>query len=78
MSISDETPQLAVYDRALEILTYLENHPEVTHYVVIDDDINLLNNEILKSHLLYTFSCIGLIEQDIYKAITILERPIDS
>ena len=74
MNLSDETPQLAVYDRALEILTYLENHPEVTHYIVIDDDIELLKNDIIKPHLVYTYYQIGLTEQDIFKAITILEH----
>ena len=74
MTLSGETPQLPEYDRAAEILAYLNEHPEVTHFVIIDDDIDLMKHEELRKHLLHTNYRIGLVKSEIDEAINILDK----
>ena len=74
MFLTGETPQLQEYDRAAEILTYLNEHPEVTHFVILDDDLDLVKNKELRPHLLHTNYQIGLVKSEISEAIAILNK----
>lgn len=70
LSIFDKTPKYH-NDRKQEIIDWLQDHPEVSQFVVIDDnpfaeDI-LRNHFVLTSHLRY-----GIDEDDAEKAISIL------
>ncbi len=70
LSIFDKTPEYH-NDRKQEIIVWLRDHPEVSKFVVIDDnpfaeDI-LRNHFVLTSHLRY-----GVDEDDAHNAISIL------
>lgn len=53
-----------------EILLWLQSHPEVKKYVILEDlDLHKLR---LKSHHVQTDPCVGLIEEDVERAVTIL------
>lgn len=75
LSLNDETPQLPEYGRAAEISAYLDEHMDITHFVIIDDDTDLLKNEKLKPHILHTNYEIGLVKGEIAEAVSILNKP---
>lgn len=61
--------------KAKEILSWLENHPEVKSWVVIDDLD--LHNESINVHQIKTNSETGLTEADVTKAIQLLnDQPV--
>ena len=72
MVLADETPQLSEYNRAEEIIAYLKAHPEITHFLIIDDDIDLLKNNELKVNLLHTNYQVGLVKSEVENAVAIL------
>ena len=74
LSLSGETPQLPEYDRAAEISEYLDEHMDIGHFVVIDDDIDLLKNEEIKPHILHTNHQFGLVKSEIAEAVSILNK----
>ena len=58
--------------KAKEILSWLEKHPNVKNWVVIDDLD--LHNEIVESHQVRTNSETGLMEADVTKVVKILKQ----
>ena len=70
LSIFDKTPKYH-NDRKQEIIGWLQEHPDVSEFVVIDDNPFaegvLRNHFVLTSHLRY-----GIDENDVKKAILIL------
>ncbi len=73
--IFDKTPitNKGSWYRGEEIITYLNLHPEITHYVILDDTFfeDFDCNEI-EEHLVLTDYIIGLTDNDVEKAIKIL------
>lgn len=66
---------LSFYDkkeRGHEIQNYLDNHPEITSYVILDDDNDMLDsqqNNFIETHEMY-----GITREDAVKAIRILNN----
>ena len=63
-------------NRKDEILNYLNAHPEIENYVILDDDKSL--NDLphsMKQKLVLTSSLIGLTQENIERAIEILNHP---
>lgn len=70
LQIFDKTPQLHER-RETEIKSWLDAHPEVENYVVLDD--RLLSADYLNGHFIKTSNYFdGLDETDVQKAIDIL------
>lgn len=70
LRILDKTPMLGA-GREQEIKTWLDDHPEVMNFVVLDDAF--LGAEYLKGHFVKTsYYVSGLNEADVQKAIGIL------
>ena len=69
--------------RADEVLDYLHKHPEVTHFVVLDDvelnfeDPSATVPTCIASHSVQTDETKGLQTKDVAPALACLERPID-
>lgn len=69
--------------RADEVLDYLHKHPEVTHFVVLDDvELNFEDPSsavptCIASHSVQTDEAKGLENKDIAPALACLEHPID-
>ena len=83
MKIYDHTPDISWRERGHEIRRYLDEHPQVTDYVVLDDlpfrdfkDSGLLGNLVLTDH------AEGLTDADVERAVKILRgekvEPCDS
>ena len=68
IDIFDCTP-LVNCEREQEILKYLENHPEVTEFVILDDDYIIKS---LKDHEIFIDLQAGLKEKHVIPAIRIL------
>ena len=72
LQIFDKTPQLHE-SRETEIKSWLDMHPEVKHFVVLDD--RLLSADYLQGHFVKTSDYFGgLDETDVQRAIDILNR----
>lgn len=72
MEIYDKTPQLR-FQREQAIYQWLQQYPQVENFVVLDD--RFLSADFLKEHFVLTSNLRGgLDEDDIKKAIDILER----
>lgn len=56
--------------RGSEINLYLEEHPDITNYVILDDDTDMLPEQF--SHFIHTDTYLGISEEDVLKAIEIL------
>ena len=70
LQILDKTPELHAR-RETEIKSWLDKHPEVKSFVVLDD--RLLSAEYLNGHFIKTSNYFdGLDESDVQKAIEIL------
>ena len=68
----DKTPELHAR-REVEIKSWLDKHPEVKNFVVLDD--RLLSADYLNGHFIKTSNYFdGLDEEDVQKAIDILNR----
>ena len=61
-------------NREQEILLYLKNHPEITQYVILDDDYII---ESLKEHEIYVDLQTGLRQEHIIPAIRILNGQLN-
>ncbi len=68
LEIYDVTPELDGI-RGEEIREYLDTHPDVDGYVVLDDDTDMLD---LEEHLIHTDTRVGLQAGDVYRALAIL------
>ena len=72
LQILDKTGQSPI-PREAQIKSWLEAHPEVRHFVVLDD--RLLSGDFLQGHFVKTSNYFdGLEEADVQKAIDILNR----
>ena len=60
--------------REQEILEYLKNHPEITEYLILDDDYIIEN---LKEHEVFLDLQSGLREKHIVHAINILNGELN-
>lgn len=70
LQVYDKTPELHAR-REIEIKSWLDKHPEVKSFVVLDD--RLLSADYLNGHFIKTFNYFdGLDETDVQKAIDIL------
>lgn len=68
--IWDITPYEMDKPRGHEIRKFLEEHKEIDSYVILDDIPNMLPEQ--KSHFVNTNPCRGLTDEDMEKAINIL------
>lgn len=68
------TPGTVKRYRGEEIKLWLDEHPEVTNYVIIDDDNDMLDEQ--DSHLVQTSWLTGITDYDVEKAINILNKEI--
>ena len=77
MTICDKLDDnLKSLNRKDEILNYLNAHPEIENYVILDDDKSLNDlPESIKQKLVLTSSLIGLTQENIERAIEILNHP---
>jgi hypothetical protein len=57
--------------RGNEIQKWLDAHPEVTHYAIVDDDSDMLESQM--PHFVNTTYELGLIDSDVKKIKKILE-----
>lgn len=67
--VIDKTPYLGT-PRGLEIQDWLNKHPEVTHFVIVDDDSDM---EHLKDKLVQTNNRHGLMLEEADRIIKVLE-----
>lgn len=80
LKIYDTTPQFGLKDsgeryyRGHEIQYWLDNHPEVTNYVIIDDDSDMLDSQL--RNFVQTDGQIGLTETLAYRAAYILNNGV--
>lgn len=56
--------------RGVYIQNYLKEHPEITNYVIIDDENDMLEEQ--QSHFVWTNFDIGLTDEEVNEAIRIL------
>ncbi len=71
LSIVDETPTGEINcKRGNEIQTWLVNHPDVTHYVILDDDADMLESQMNK--LIQTSRNDGISYSNIKKMVELL------
>lgn len=68
-AIIDTTPNIRITPRGNEIQAWLDKHPEVTEFVIIDDDSDMLH---LTDKLVHTSSLHGFLYGDMLKALKIL------
>ena len=66
------TPWSRNRHRGSEIKEWLDEHPEVINYVIIDDDNDMLDEQ--ESHLVQTSWLTGITDYDVEKAINILNN----
>ncbi len=69
-----KTPQVHPSHRGTEIKMWLDKHPEVNNYLILDDDINILDE--LASHLIQTKIEFGMQNGHFIKSRTILLNSI--
>jgi hypothetical protein len=71
-SIIDRTTHIKDGTRGDEIRLWLDHHPKVTNYVVIDDSNEKYFQKVI-NHLVRTDHKIGIQKEDVQKAIDILD-----
>ena len=72
-NLYDVTPWVGLGNgRGGEIQQYLNDHPEIDNYVIIDDDSDMLESQL--DHFVQTNWEVGLTEEDVNKAIKILNN----
>ncbi len=60
---------MAAYNRGEEIQEWLDRHPDVTNFVILDDDNDMAH---LIDHLVQTDAKVGLTIEDVKKAVLFL------
>lgn len=70
IQIKDKTPGLSC-SRGIEINTYLNEHPEITNYVIIDDDTDMMAEQA--SHFVKCNTNTGFTQKEYEEALKILE-----
>jgi hypothetical protein len=71
-AIIDVTPHFSRH-RGEEIQRWLDEHPEVTNYVIVDDDRDMLDSQ--KEHFVNTSELHGFQYGDVHWAEAALKRP---
>lgn len=56
--------------RGTDIQKYLDTHPEIKNYVILDDDTDMLDSQ--KEHFINTDTYLGISKEDVKQAIEIL------
>lgn len=56
--------------RGTDIQKYLDTHPEIENYVILDDDTGMLDSQ--REHFVNTDSYLGISKEDVKQAIEIL------
>ena len=75
LSIRDTTVIYAYGNRADEVKLWIESHPNVTSYVIVDDeDDGFTQDEILAAHFVQTTYAQGLTPEKAEKIIEILNQ----
>lgn len=69
LSFYDFTPEINWMNRELEIQTWLNKHPEVDKFIILDDRTDFPN---LMEHLVHTRTSIGLTSEKMQEAIAAL------
>jgi hypothetical protein len=69
-AIIDVTPNIRITPRGAEIQAWLDKHPEVTEFVILDDDSDMLH---LTDHFVHTSGLHGFLFGDMLKALKILK-----
>lgn len=73
--IKDKTSKNFGHHRGKQIREYLNEHPEITNYLIIDDEFVQEFEECgLSEHFLHTDYTTGLTKKDVVKAIEILNN----
>ncbi len=62
IEILGRTPELRDQPRGAEIKKYIEDHPEIKYYVIIDDDADMLPEQI--GHFINTDTLVGFTLND--------------
>ena len=76
LSIVDRTPDHRGGPRGEEIQAWLDAHPEVTHYAIVDDDADMLEGQ--QAHFVRTDAFDGLLWKDFTLVCSILDvSPFD-
>lgn len=70
-AVVDVTPRIKLTPRGNEIQAWLDQHPEVVEFVIIDDDSDMLH---LKDRLVHTSSLHGFQYGDMLWALRILKE----
>lgn len=71
------TPHLGLsYARGKEIKAYLSRHPEITNYVILDDDTDMLEEQ--KEHFVNVDGKLGFTKEDFDKCVVILNEEVDN
>lgn len=72
--IDDRTPDINWNRRGLEIVTWLDKHPEIKQWVVLDDTCfsDFYSYPQIKDHWIWTDDDKGLTDTDVQEAIRIL------
>ena len=60
--------------RGTEIKKWLDDHPEITHYVILDDDNDMLEEQM--EYLIQTNEKVGLTMENVDRAVEILNKEI--
>ena len=66
-----KTPQISLSHRGTEINMWLDKHPEVKNYLILDDDTNILEEQT--PHFIRTYLHFGMQAEHYYKARDILD-----
>jgi len=69
--ISGLTPTLDRVPRGREIRAWLDEHPEVESFVILDDDADM---EDLRPWLVQTDPLLGLVDADVERALAVLSQ----
>lgn len=62
------------WTRGRELFSYLRAHPNISNYIIIDDDISILHNPCMVAHAILTDTSVGLTEIDAAAAINLLNE----
>ncbi|MBQ0084071.1 MAG: hypothetical protein KBS52_04825 [Clostridiales bacterium] len=74
LKVCSKTPELDFFCRDKEVKAWLESNPEAEAYCVLDDLSEFFEEPSVKEHLVLTNSETGITEEDVSKAIGILNE----
>jgi hypothetical protein len=68
------TPIVPGFIRGAEIDQYLQEHPEIKHYCILDDDSDMLPSQ--KRHFVQVLGDVGLTHKNILQCLSVFDRKI--